>query len=157
MQPEALFAMFCGASPIETSGDKAARRKLNRGGSCQANRTLHSIVVSRMRNDARTSEYTVTHVFEGKSKREATPMQCLKRYVVRKARSALMSPMATRHAAGSSYAARRKRVRLLQRNIAARLETGPSLISSIEPRDRRVRRRGTPVKPSSMKSRKKVA
>ena len=45
---------------------------------------------------------------------------------------ALMSPTATRHAAGPSLAARRKRAGLLQRDVAARLGIRPSVVSSIE-------------------------
>ena len=98
MRSEASFAMLCGASPIEASSGKTVRHRLNRGGNRRANRALHSIVISRMRGDARTCEYIAKRVSEGKSKREA--MRCLKRYVAREAYRALMSPTATRHAAG---------------------------------------------------------
>lgn len=130
MRSEASFAMLCGASPIEASSGKTVRHRLNRGGNRRANRALHSIVISRMRGDARTSEYIAKRVSEGKSKREA--MRCLKRYVAREAYRALMSPTATRHAAGPSLAARRKRAGLLQRDVAARLGIRPSVISGIE-------------------------
>ena len=83
--------MLCGASPIEASSGKTVRHRLNRGGNRRANRALHSIVISRMRGDARASEYIAKCVSEGKSKREA--MRCLKRYVARKAYRALMSPV----------------------------------------------------------------
>ena len=99
MRSEASFAMLCGASPIEASSGKTVRHRLNRGGNRQANRALHSIVVSRMRSDERTSEYIARRVSEGKSKREA--MRCLKRYVAREVYRALMSPTTTRHAAGA--------------------------------------------------------
>ena len=120
----------CGASPVEASSGKTVRHRLNRGGNRRANRALRSIVISRMRGGARTSEYTAKRVSEGKSKREA--MRCLKRYVAREAYRASMSPTATRHAAGHSLAARRKRAGLLQRDVAARLGIRPSVVSSIE-------------------------
>lgn len=122
--------MLCGASPIEASSGKTVRHSLNRGGNRRANRAPRSIVISRMRSDARTSEYIAKRVPEGKSKREA--MRWLKRYVAREAYRALMSPTATRHAAGPSLAARRKRAGLLRRGVAAREGIGPSVISSIE-------------------------
>lgn len=130
MRSEASFAVLCGASPIEASSGKTVRHSLNRDGNRRANRALHSIVISRMRSDARTSEYIAKCVPEGKSKREA--MRWLKRYVAREAYRALMSPTATRHAAGPSLAARRKRAGLLRRGVAAREGIGPSVISSIE-------------------------
>ena len=130
MRSEASFAMLCGASPVEASSGKTVRHRLNRGGNRRANRALRSIVISRMRDGARTSEYTAKRVSEGKSKREAR--RCLKRYVAREAYQALMSPTATRHAAGPSLAARRKRAGLLQRDVAARLGIRPSVVSSIE-------------------------
>lgn len=43
-----------------------------------------------------------------------------------------MSPAATRHAAGPSLAARKKRAGFLQRDVAARLGTRPPVISGIE-------------------------
>lgn len=130
MRSEASFAMLCGASPIEASSGKTVRHRLNRGGNRQANRALHSIVVSRMCSDERTSEYIARRVSEGKSKREA--MRCLKRYVAREVYRALMSPTTTRHAAGAELAARRKRAGLLQRDIADRLGIRTEVVSSIE-------------------------
>ncbi len=130
MRSEASFAMLCGASPIEASSGKTVRHRLNRGGNRQANRALHSIVISRMCSDERTSEYIARRVSEGKSKREA--MRCLKRYVAREVYRGLMSPTATRHAAGAELAARRKRAGLLQRDIADRLGTRTEVVSSIE-------------------------
>ena len=130
MRSEASFAMLCGASPIEASSGKTVRHRLNRGGNRQANRALHSIVVSRMCGDERTSEYIARRVSEGKSKREA--MRCLKRYVAREVYRALMSPTTTRHAAGAELAARRKRAGLLQRDIADRLGIRTEVVSSIE-------------------------
>ena len=130
MRSEASFSMLCGASPIEASSGKTTRHRLNRGGNRRANRALHSIVISRMCSDPRTSDYIAKRASEGKSKREA--MRCLKRYVAREMYRALMLPTATRHAAGASLAARRKRVGLLQRDVAARLGVKAEVVSSIE-------------------------
>lgn len=108
MRSEASFAMLCGASPIETSSGKTIRHRLNRGGSRWASLALHSIVISRMRSDARTSEYVAKRVSEEK----ANAMRCLKRYVAYRALTS------TRHAAGPSFAARRNRAGLPQRDVA---------------------------------------
>lgn len=130
MRSEASFAMLCGASPIEASSGKTSRHRLNRGGNRRANRALHSVVISRMCGDPRTSEYIARRASEGKSKREA--MRCLKRYVAREVYRALMSPTATKHAAGADLAARRKRAGLRQRDVASRLGVRSEVVSSIE-------------------------
>ena len=75
-----------------------------------------------MCSDARTSEYIAKRVSEGKRKREAA--RCLKRYVARETYRALMPPappFRKEEAAG-----------LLQRDVAARPGSRPSVISSIE-------------------------
>lgn len=130
MRSEASFSMLRGASPIEASGGKTTRHRLNRGGNRRANWALHSIVISRMCSDQRTAEYIARRASEGKSKREA--MRCLKRYIAREVYRALMSPTVTRHAGGASLAARRKRAGLLQRDVAARLGVRAEVVSSIE-------------------------
>lgn len=124
------FTMLCCASPIEASSGKTVRHRLNRGGNRQANRALHSIVISRMCGDERTSEYIARRVSEDKSKREA--MRCLMRYVAREVYRTLMSPTTTGHASGASLAARRKRAGLPQRDIADRLGIRTEVVSSIE-------------------------
>lgn len=78
---EASFAALCGTSPIEASSGKTQRRRLNRGGDRQANCALHTIVLSRLRWDARSRAYVTRRMAEGKTRREA--LRCLKRYVAR--------------------------------------------------------------------------
>ena len=63
------------------SSGKAQRRRLNRGGDRQANSALYSIVLSRLRWEARSRNYLQRRITEGKTHREA--MRCLKRYVAR--------------------------------------------------------------------------
>lgn len=81
LRTEASFAALCGVSPIEASSGKTQRHRLNRGGDRQANSALHTIVLSRLRWDARTRDYVDRRVTEGKTRREA--IRCLKRYVAR--------------------------------------------------------------------------
>jgi transposase len=81
LHSEASFAALCGVSPVEASSGKAQRRRLNRGGDRQANSALYSIVLSRLRWDARSRNYVQRRIAEGKTPREA--IRCLKRYVAR--------------------------------------------------------------------------
>jgi transposase len=81
LHSEASFAALCGVSPIEASSGKTQRHRLNRGGDRQANSALHTIVVSRLRWDPRTSDYVQRRITEGKTTREA--IRCLKRYIAR--------------------------------------------------------------------------
>lgn len=53
MKSEAAFASLCGAAPIEAPDGRAVRYRLNRRGSRQANRALHTIALSRMGHDGR--------------------------------------------------------------------------------------------------------
>ena len=130
MRSEASFAMLCGASPIEASSGKISRRRLNKGGNRRTNRALHSIVISRMRSDPRTSGYIAKRASEGKSKREA--MRCPKRYVAREVYRALLSPTATKHASGAELAARRRRAGLRQRDVASRFGVRSEVVGNIE-------------------------
>ena len=130
MRPEASFAMLCGASPLEASSGRTVRHRLNRGGNRRANRALHSIVISRMCTDERTGRYIARRMSESKSKREA--MRCLKRYIAREAYRALLAPTTRRHADGALLAARRKRLGILQREVAGELGIRVETVSAIE-------------------------
>jgi transposase len=87
---EASFAALCGVSPIEMSSGKTQRRRLNRGGDRQANSALYTIVIARLRWDARTRGYVDRRVCEGKTRREA--IRCLKRYVARELYQLILKP-----------------------------------------------------------------
>ena len=130
MRSEASFAMLCGASPIEASSGGTAGYRLNRGGNRRANRALHGIAIGRMCSDERTGRYIARRMSEGKSKREA--MRCLKRYMAREAYRALLAPTARRHADGALLAARRKRLGVLQREVAGELGIRVETVSAIE-------------------------
>ena len=130
MRSEASFAMLCGASPLEASSGRTVRHRLNRGGNRRANLALHSIAISRMCTDERTGRYIARRMSEGKSKREA--MRCLKRYIAREAYRALLAPTTRRHADGALLAARRKRLGILQREVAGELGIRVETVSAIE-------------------------
>ncbi|WP_435824930.1 IS110 family transposase [Nocardia rhamnosiphila] len=69
---EASFVALCGVSPIEASSGKARRRRLNRGGDRRANSALYTIVIARLRWNARTRDYVARRQSEGKTRREAS-------------------------------------------------------------------------------------
>lgn len=77
-------------SPVEASSGKTQRRRLNRGGARQANCALYTIVLARLRWDARTRAYLERRVTEGKTRREA--IRCLKRYVAREIYQTIITP-----------------------------------------------------------------
>jgi transposase len=81
IRSEAAFASLAGVAPIPASSGQTVRHRLNRSGDRQLNRALHTIVLCRMRDDARTRAYTARRQAEGRSTREIK--RCLKRYTAR--------------------------------------------------------------------------
>lgn len=77
---EAAFAALAGASPVPASSGRITRHRLNRGGDRRLNRTLHTIAVTRARNDPRTRAY-IERRSGTKTNREIRRM--LKRYIAR--------------------------------------------------------------------------
>ena len=76
---EAAFAMLAGVAPIPAnSGQTTTRWRLNRHGDRQLNYALHTIALSRIRYDDRTSAYIERRTSQGKTIREAR--RCLKRW-----------------------------------------------------------------------------
>jgi transposase len=78
---EAAFAKLAGVAPIEASSGTVVRHRLSRFGDRQLNRALHTIVLTRTRQDAETQAYIQRRTAEGKTPREIR--RCLKRYVAR--------------------------------------------------------------------------
>jgi transposase len=81
VRSEAAFAKLAGVAPIEASSGTVTRHRLSRFGDRQLNRALHTIVLTRTRQDAETKNYVERRTAEGKSPREIR--RCLKRYVAR--------------------------------------------------------------------------
>jgi transposase len=81
IRSEAAFASLAGVAPIPASSGQTVRHRLSRSGDRQLNRALHTIVLCRMRDDARTRAYTARRQAEGRSTREIK--RCLKRYTAR--------------------------------------------------------------------------
>lgn len=78
---EAAFANLAGTAPIPASSGQTVRHRLNRGGDRDLNCALRTVVVTRLRHDARTRAYVDRRRTEGKSDREI--QRCLKRYIAR--------------------------------------------------------------------------
>jgi hypothetical protein len=82
IRSEAAFAFLGGAAPLPASSGQTIRHRLNRGGDRILNRTLHTIVVSRLRYDPTTQVYAARRRAEGLS--DAEIRRCLKRFVARR-------------------------------------------------------------------------
>lgn len=54
LKNEATPASLCGVNPLPASSGKTVRHRLNRGGSREANNTLWTIALERMRSNRRT-------------------------------------------------------------------------------------------------------
>jgi transposase len=74
---DAAFANLAGTSPIEVSSGQTKRHRLNRGGDRALNKAIHTIAVTRMRDDPATQAYVARRRAQGKSDREIR--RCLKR------------------------------------------------------------------------------
>jgi len=78
---DSSFARHAGAAPIPASSGNTTRHRLHRGGDRQLNRALHTIALSRARNDPPTRAYLDRKATEGKTKHEA--LRYLKRHLAR--------------------------------------------------------------------------
>ncbi|MGW0665418.1 IS110 family transposase [Streptodolium elevatio] len=81
LRSEAAFAHLCGAAPVPASSGRTHRHRLNRGGDRAANNALHTIVLVRMKYDARTRDYVARRTAQGMTKKDI--IRCLKRFVAR--------------------------------------------------------------------------
>jgi len=93
VRSEAAFARLAGAAPIPASSGQTSRHRLDRGGDRQLNRTLHTIVLSRLQHDERTTAYAERARRRGKTRRET--IRILKRYLARHLYRLLEHPTTT--------------------------------------------------------------
>jgi transposase len=90
LHSDPAFANLCGVAPLPASSGKTTQRhRLNRGGDRQANAALYRIVLCRLRYDPATRAYVKRRTAEGLTKPEI--IRCLKRYVAREIRHALLT------------------------------------------------------------------
>jgi len=86
---EAALARLCGVAPIPASSGNTTRHRLHRGVARAANRSLHLIIINRLRWHPATRDYVARRTTEGKTKKEI--IRCLKRYLIREIYTALMA------------------------------------------------------------------
>lgn len=67
LRSEAAFAALAGVAPLPASSGRVVRHRLNRSGDRQLNRALHTIVLVRLRDDAKTKAYAQRRTAEGKA------------------------------------------------------------------------------------------
>lgn len=90
LHSDPAFASLCGVAPLPAnSGKTTGRHRLNRGGDRQANAALYRIVLCRLRYDPTTRAYVERRTKQGLTKPEI--IRCLKRYVAREVRHALLA------------------------------------------------------------------
>jgi transposase len=70
VRSEAAFAKLAGVAPVEASSGSVVRHRLSRCGDRQLNRALHTIVLTRIRQDPTTRAYLTRRTAEGKTPRE---------------------------------------------------------------------------------------
>lgn len=84
LHSEAAFANLCAAAPVPVNSGRTNRHRLNHGGHRQANRALHTVVVSRIRwPDHRTRDYVTRRNPNGQFKADLDIIRRLKRYIAR--------------------------------------------------------------------------
>ncbi|MGH3397732.1 MAG: transposase [Streptosporangiaceae bacterium] len=88
---DAAFARLAGTSPLEASSGQHTRHRLNRGGDRALNRAIHTIAVTRMRDDPATRACVTRRRAAGKTDREIR--RCLKRYIARQLYRTLTTTM----------------------------------------------------------------
>lgn len=84
LHSEAAFANLCAAAPVPVASGRSNHHRLNHGGHRQANRALHTVVVSRIRwPDERTRDYVTRRNPNGEFKADLDTIRRLKRYIAR--------------------------------------------------------------------------
>lgn len=87
---EAAFAAIAGVSPLPASSGKITRHRLNRGGDRRLNRALHTILLTRLRQDPTTRAYVQRRTAQGRTLKEIC--RALKRYIARQLYRLLNNP-----------------------------------------------------------------
>lgn len=129
LRSESAFAALCGTSPIPASSGKTNRHRLNRGGDRQANAALHTIALTRWKNDERTKEYITKKQAEGRGTKEI--LRCLKRAIAREIYKTLTQSQANQPPK-SDLKTIRETKNITIRQAAQALKTWPARISDIE-------------------------
>jgi transposase len=78
---DAKMAAWAGVSPLDASSGRQQRHRLNRGGNRQANRAIHTIIITQIKNRGKAYEYVQRRLTEGKTRKEA--IRAAKRHTTR--------------------------------------------------------------------------
>ncbi len=76
------FAAWTGTAPIPVASGRTDRYRLNRGGNRQANRALHTIILTQHRTHGEAHHYIQRRIQEGKTRKEA--IRAAKRHLARR-------------------------------------------------------------------------
>lgn len=79
---DAKMAAWAGTAPLDASSGRQQRHRLNRGGNRQANRALHTIIISQLQHRYETHHYLTRRLQEGKTRKEA--IRAAKRHLTRR-------------------------------------------------------------------------
>lgn len=79
---DAKLAAWAGTAPLDASSGRQQRHRLNRGGNRQANRAIHTIIITQLQQRGDAYHYTQRRIQEGKTRNEA--IRAAKRYATRR-------------------------------------------------------------------------
>lgn len=78
----AKLAAWAGTAPLDASSGRQQHHRLNRGGNRQANRAIHTIVITQIRHGGQAADYVARRRTEGKPEKAA--IRAAKRHVTRR-------------------------------------------------------------------------
>lgn len=80
---DAKFAAWTGTAPLDASSGRQQHHRLNRGGNRQANRAIHTIVLTQIRNRGQAAGYVHRRNPDNKTKHHKIAIRAAKRHVAR--------------------------------------------------------------------------
>ena len=80
---DAKFAAWAGTAPLDASSGRQQHHRLNRGGNRQANRAIHTIVLTQIRNHGEAAEYLQRRDPTGNTANKRNAIRAAKRHVAR--------------------------------------------------------------------------
>lgn len=82
-ETDAKFAAWSGTAPLDASSGRQHHHRLNRGGNRQANRAIHTIVVTQTRNRGEAADFVNRRNPDNKEKYRKIAIRAAKRHVAR--------------------------------------------------------------------------
>lgn len=79
---DAKMAAWAGTAPLDASSGRQQRHRLNRGGNRQANRAIHTIIITQHQQRGDAHHYITRRISEGKTPKEA--IRAAKRHATRR-------------------------------------------------------------------------